>query len=80
MGTSFELVLVGEGSERRRLLGAGEAALEVIREVEQRWSLFLPQSMLARLNREGHRVALDLDFSFGTEKLRIEVGALASFA
>jgi len=61
MGTSFELVLVGDSRDRRRTLAVGEAAIEVIREVEARWSLFLPASRLAQLNRVGHLVEIDLD-------------------
>ena len=61
MGTSFELVLAGEACDRRKLVAAGEAALEVIRDVEARWSLFLPDSRLALLNRTGHARAIALD-------------------
>jgi len=55
MGTRFELVLHGlRRLDRRALVAAGEAALEVIHETEARWSLFLPSSRLAKLNKTGH--------------------------
>lgn len=55
MGTRFELVLHGGGRLGRRALeAAGEAALDTIHETEARWSLFLPTSRLARLNKTGH--------------------------
>ncbi len=63
MGTSFELVLgdpCGEIGERG-LRAAGEAALEVIHETEERWSLFRPSSRLAQLNLRGHLEELVLD-------------------
>lgn len=61
MGTTFELVLVAERRDQGRLKAIGEAAFDVIREVESRWSLFLPDSRLAQLNRTGHERALALD-------------------
>ena len=61
MGTTFELVLVAERKERGRLEAIAEVVFDVIREVESRWSLFLPSSRLALLNRTGHQQALALD-------------------
>lgn len=61
MGTTFELVLVAGGREHGRLQAIGEAVFDCIREVESRWSLFLPDSRLAQLNRTGHLRALALD-------------------
>lgn len=61
MGTTFELVLVAERRNRGRLESIGEAVFDAIREVESRWSLFLPGSRLALLNRTGHQGPLALD-------------------
>lgn len=63
MGTRFELVLLdpGERLGPAALRAAGEAALDVIRDTEARWSLFRKTSRLAELNRSGHRKPLRLD-------------------
>lgn len=65
MGTRFELVLLDACGDlgSSGLMAAGEAALEVIHETEERWSLFRSGSQLASLNRHGHerRLHLDLD-------------------
>jgi thiamine biosynthesis lipoprotein len=61
MGTTFELVLVGEPKHHGRLANIGEAVFDGIDEVEASWSLFLPTSRLALLNRTGHKRGLALD-------------------
>lgn len=61
MGTRFELVLSGE--DEFFLRSVGEQALAAVEDEHRRLSLFDPQSLISRLNREaaGHPVAVDQD-------------------
>ncbi len=60
MGTEVHLVVAGE-DEARRLLHRGE---RMIRELEQRWSRFLPSSEISRLNALGGRPCVVSDHTF----------------
>ena len=61
MGTRFELVLAG--GDPVHLRAAGEEALRLIEETDQRLSLFRRDSQLAHINRTAYArdVRLDLD-------------------
>lgn len=59
MGTRFELVLAG--GDPVLLRAAGEEAVRLIEEADQRLSLFRRDSLLAHINRTAHTSAVRLD-------------------
>lgn len=60
MGARFELVLGGRDAARAR--AAGEAALAQIEQLDQRWSRFRNDSLIARVNRDAAREPVRVDF------------------
>ncbi len=59
MGTRFELVLAGDDPGRLRSIG--EAAIAHIDDLEQRWSLFRRDSLLAFINRHAAERSVRVD-------------------
>ncbi|MFW5653351.1 MAG: FAD:protein FMN transferase [Planctomycetota bacterium] len=74
MGTRFEFVLVGDREQHLR--AAGEEAIEEVRNLHQRFSLFRSDSLLSLINRAAAREAIRLDdLTFGMFKAAAEVHA-----
>lgn len=87
MGTRFELVLgAGDaGGGARELRAIGEAALAEIVDLDARWSLFRPDSVVSLINREAGEWAVRVDhdtFEVLTiaERVRAESGGMFDVA
>lgn len=80
MATRFELVL--EGDQESRLRGISEEVFEEIHHWENTWSLFLKESVIARVNREAHAHPVVLDsqtYSLLEEALQISRASQGAF-
>jgi len=76
MATRFELVLEGRDAVRMRALA--EEVFEEIQLCEESWSLFLPGSLLAKVNREAASRPVDLDpLTFELLREALEVARLS---
>ncbi|MFM9995926.1 MAG: FAD:protein FMN transferase [Phycisphaerales bacterium] len=87
MGTRFELVLAADdaGGGGRELRAIGEAALAEVADLDARWSLFRPDSVVSLINREAGERAVRVDHdTFAVlmlaERVRVDSGGLFDVA